>query len=149
MYKRRAVAAKVHNVATGKKARRQKGKRKGGEGLRSDPADLWIDLDALYGACGALLGMTRREVDDHILRDIFAMLDYARSRDEQLERERWRRTLILTQTIVNTVSKRPKPLTYMADRLLDREVVLDDTPQAYLEKIRAAKQLVQQKQGEA
>jgi len=47
------------------------------------------------------------------------MLNAARERETNAEKEAWRRSLFVTQAIQNTMSKKPKPLDYLAKKLLD------------------------------
>lgn len=63
--------------------------------------------------------MTPRDVDTHSFRDLWVMLNAARERETNAEKEAWRRSLFLTQAIQNTMSKKPKPLDYLAKKLLD------------------------------
>lgn len=47
------------------------------------------------------------------------MLNAARERETNAEKEAWRRSLFITQAVQNTMSKKPKPLDYLAKKLLD------------------------------
>lgn len=124
MYCRRSVSAILDAIAA---PHRKEGKRKGGEGLTPDPAEAWIDLDVLYGSCGALLGFTRSQVDEHSLRDVYAMLECAKDRETATNKEAWRRSLITTQAVLNTVMKRPKTLTYLADKIIKDDTVQESS----------------------
>lgn len=50
------------------------------------------------------------------------MLDAAAERNRSREREEWRRSLIVTQAAMNIMAKKPKELTYLADRMLRDDV---------------------------
>ena len=81
-------------------------------------------------------------MDGHSLRDIYAMLEYANSRDRARDRESWRRSLIETQAVLNTVSKRPKPLDYLAKKVLgDGDSELRESSADIRRKIREAHEL--------
>ena len=81
----------------------------------------------LYGSCGAILGFTRQQVDEHSLRDVYAMLECARDRDTAANKESWRRSLITTQAVLNTAMKRPKHLTYLADKIIKDDIIQESS----------------------
>ncbi len=54
--------------------------------------------------------MTPRDVDALSLREVFLMIAGAKHREKALQEESWKRSLTLTQAVINTVSKKPKPL---------------------------------------
>jgi len=46
------------------------------------------------------------------------MLGYANERETNRNKEAWRRSLIITQAAINGYIKRPKSLTYLADKIM-------------------------------
>lgn len=71
------------------------------------------DFDRLDGRCASLLGMTPAEVDQCSFRDLNAMMRGVMLHQRDQNEDNWRRTLTLSQAIINTVSRKPKRLDAM------------------------------------
>jgi len=67
--------------------------------------------------------MSPRDVDAHSFRDLWVMIGAARDREEAHQKEEWRRTLILTQSVMNTHAKQARPLDHLAKKILDHEPI--------------------------
>ena len=52
-------------------------------------------------------------MDEYSFRDLWVMIDAVREERERKNEDEWRRTLTITQAIINTVSKKPKRLDHM------------------------------------
>lgn len=78
------------------------------------------------------------------MRDIYAMLGRASEREIERNKEAWRRSLITTQAVLNTVMKRPKSLTYLADKIIKADSIGESSD--YVKRtIREAHELALQK----
>lgn len=75
------------------------------------------------------------------------MLNAARERETNAEKEAWRRSLFITQAIQNTMSKKPKPLDYLSKKLLDQPTTNRPTLAEYKKLRDSAVAKVEEKNG--